>query len=82
MWNVDELIDWVTRNISLTPMTESTDVVFISPLNELPSGGTMTRSACGTMIRRITARRHAERRRRLELTPATESSPARMISAM
>lgn len=54
VWNVAELIDCVTRNISLTPITESTDVVFIMPLNELPSGGTITRSDWGgTMIQRI-----------------------------
>ena len=53
VWNVALLIDCVTRNISLTPMTDSTDVVFIMPLNELPIGGTMTRSDCGTMMNRM-----------------------------
>ncbi|CKH29013.1 Uncharacterised protein [Mycolicibacterium smegmatis] len=83
VWKVAELIDWVTRNISLTPMTLSTEVVFIRPLNEFPMGGTMTRSACGTMIHRITLTGFIPSDAAASNCPfGTESSPARMISAM
>jgi hypothetical protein len=73
----------VTRNISLTPITDSTDVVFIMPLNELPSGGTMTRSDCGTMIQRINLPGVMPSDAAASNWPlGTESKPALMISAM
>jgi hypothetical protein len=83
VWKVAELIDCVTRKSSLTPITLSTDVVFISPLKELPSGGTITRSACGAMIQRMTLLGRIPSDAAASNWPrGMESSPARMISEM
>ena len=59
------------------------EVVLSMLLNSLPSGGTITRAACGRTIRRIaSAVGHPERLRRLHLAASIESMPARMISRM
>ena len=51
-------------------MNETSELVFIMLLNSFPSGGTITRAACGRMIRRIaSAERMPERLRRLHLAP-------------
>jgi hypothetical protein len=81
--NVAELIDWATRNISPTPMMLSTEVLFISPLKMLPSGGTIVRRACGTMIHRIALAGRMPRAAAASDWPrSTDSMPARMTSEM
>ena len=57
---------WVNR--SLAPITATRDVFFDIVITSLPVGGTMTRIAWGSTMRRIVRRlRHAERVRGLRL---------------
>ena len=64
-------------------MNASRDVVFIIALNSLPSGGTITRAACGSTIRRIARPCVIPSERAASSWPLSIASiPARMISRM
>ena len=53
-WNFCCIRIWPRRSTSSMEITEAIEVVFSSPFTELPSGGMMTRSACGsTTLRKI-----------------------------
>ena len=64
-------------------MTETSEVVLSMPIVSLPVGGTMTRMACGRMIRRIVSIRVRPRALAASCCPwSTERIPARTISDM
>ena len=67
----------------VTPMKKSSELVFIMLLNSLPSGGTITRAACGRTMRRIASPWVIPSDCAASIWPRSIASmPARMISRM
>ena len=66
----------------MTRIVEASDVSLTSEMNVLDSGGTATRTACGSTTRCSVGRVvHPDGRRRLPLPRGTERIAARMVSA-
>ncbi|MNT47385.1 hypothetical protein D3C72_1840960 [compost metagenome] len=64
-------------------MTLASEVIFTMPMNSLPTGGMMTRMACGKMTRRSACRRGMPIDLAASYWPvSTESRPARTTSAV
>jgi hypothetical protein len=64
-------------------MKASSEVVLSMLLNSLPSGGTITRAACGSTTRRMPSLCGIPSERAASIWPlSTESMPARTISLM
>ena len=70
-------------NSSGTEMTTSSEVVLSMLLNSLPNGGTITRAACGSTMRRMVCRTSCPAIVAASIWPGSiEMMPARTISVM
>ena len=74
---------WATPNISVPPITATREVVLSIVISSLPVGGTMTRMAWGSTMRRIVWLPVRPRACAASVWPwSTERMPPRTISAM